>query len=72
MNMRRQFNKLLDRSSEFLAHRKGLLPILGLILVLANGVLQFFPAVGWLAETNLMLHVGVIVALIGLMLAWAL
>jgi len=70
--MRQRMNKFLDRTSEFLAHRKGLLPILGLILVLANGVLQFYPNVGWLAETNLMLHLGVIVALIGLMLAWAL
>ncbi len=70
--MRWRMNKFLDHASEFLAHRKGLLPTLGLLFVLANGVLQFFPAVGWLAETNLMLHVGVILALIGLMLAWAL
>jgi len=70
--MRQRMNKFLDRTSEFLAHRKGLLPILGLLLVLANGVLQFLPDAGWLAETNLMLHLGVIVALIGLMLAWAL
>ena len=70
--MRRRTNKFLDRSSEFLAHRKGLLPILGLILVIANGILQFFPSIGWFGETNLLLHLGVIIALVGFMLAWAL
>ena len=50
---------------------QGLLPILSLLLILANFVLQFFP-VGWLAETNLLLHIGLILTLSGLMLAWAL
>lgn len=65
------FSKLLDKLSEFLAHRKGLLPMLGLLLIIANLILQFvFP--GWLASTNLLLHVGLIIAIFGLMLAWAL
>lgn len=63
---------MLDQLSEYLAHRKGLLPLIGIILVIANAVLQFFPAAGWLAETNLMLHLGVIIAILGIMLAWAL
>lgn len=65
-------NRLLDFLSEYLAHRKGLLPILGLILVLINGILQFLPGHLWLAETNLLLHVGIILAILGFMLAWAL
>ncbi len=34
-------SKFLDRMSEFLAHRKGLLPIIGLILILINLLIQF-------------------------------
>lgn len=65
------FSKLLDKLSEFLANRKGLLPMFGLLLIIANLILQFvFP--GWLARTNLLLHIGLIIAIFGLMLAWAL
>ena len=67
----RWLNTLLDKLSEFLAHRKGLLPLLGILLVLTNLILQFLPA-GWLGESNLLLHIGVIVAIFGIMLAWAL
>lgn len=66
-------SKLLDRLSEFLAHRKGLLPLLGIGLILLNFVLQFvLPAGSFLVTANLFLHLGLVVALLGLMLAWAL
>ena len=65
-------SKLVDRLSEFLAHRKGLLPMLGLLLIMVNLVLQFILPPGWLLTTNLFLHVGLIVAILGLMIAWAL
>ncbi len=61
----------VDRASEFVAHRKGLLPILGLLLVVLNFVLQLFSA-GWLTQTNCFLHLGVLLAIIGFMLARAL
>ena len=70
MSMR--INRLLDFLSDYLAHRKGLLPILGLILVLANAILQFIPGNLWLAETDLFLHLGIILAIVGFLLAWAL
>ena len=63
---------LLDRLSNFLAHRKGLLPLLGLLLITINYVLQFMPAAGWVAQSDLFLHLGLIIAILGLMLAWAL
>ncbi|MCP4415443.1 MAG: hypothetical protein GY805_02400, partial [Chloroflexi bacterium] len=44
---------------------------LGMLLVAINAILQFFP-VGWLAETDIVLHVGVIVAIFGILLGWAL
>ncbi len=65
------FNRFLDDASEFLAHRKGLLPLVGILLIVINAVLQFTGA-GWLASTNLLLHIGLILALVGIMLAWAL
>lgn len=65
-------SKLLDWLSEFLAHRKGLLPILGLCLILLNLLIQFIFPGSFLATTNLFLHVGLIVAIFGLMLSWAL
>ena len=70
--MSKSLNRLLDFLSEYLAHRKGLLPILGLILVLVNAILQFIPGNLWLAETDLLLHLGIILAILGFLLAWAL
>jgi hypothetical protein len=65
-------SRLFDRLSEFLAHRKGLLPLVGVFLILANLVLQFTASPGWLVSTNLLLHLGLIIAILGLMIAWAL
>jgi len=65
-------SRLLDKMSNYLAHRKGLLPLLGLLLILVNLVLQFVTGLGWVAQTDLLLHLGLIIAITGLMLAWAL
>ena len=66
-----KFSLFLDHASEFLAARKGLLPLIGIGLVILNLIFQIFPA-GWLTTSNLFLHLGVIVALAGILLAWAL
>jgi len=65
-------SKLFDRLSEYLAHRKGLLPLIGLVLIILNLILQFVLPPGWLVSTNLLLHLGLILAILGLMVAWAL
>ncbi len=65
------FNRLLDQLSTFIAARKGLLPMLGVLLVLLNFGLQFLP-LGWLATSDLLLHLGVVLAVLGFLLAWAL
>jgi hypothetical protein len=70
--MQMRFSRLLDKLSNYLAHRKGLLPMLGVLLVAANAILQFFAGSGWLAQTDLLLHIGVILAIVGFLLAWAL
>jgi hypothetical protein len=65
------FSKFLDHTSEFLAHRKGLLPLAGILFVLGNMIIRL-ALPGWLAETDLFLHVGIILAVLGFMIAWAL
>jgi hypothetical protein len=64
-------NRIIDNLSEYLAARKGLLPILGIILIIINYIFQFFP-MGWIGSSNLLLHVGLVIAIFGLMLAWIL
>lgn len=66
-----KFSTFLDHASEFIAHRKGLLPLIALLLVVVNFILQIFPA-GWLTQSNLFLHLGVFLGILGLMLARAL
>jgi hypothetical protein len=66
-----KLNQLLDVLSNYFAHRKGLLPLLGIGLVLMNFIFQFLP-LGWFSESNLLLHLGIILAVFGLILAWAL
>ncbi len=70
--MLQRFNRFLDAMSEFLAARKGLLPLIGLLLVVLNLVVQFIPALNGLAVHNWLLHLGVILAILGFLLGWAL
>jgi hypothetical protein len=70
--MGQKLNALVDVLSEFIAARKGLLILVGIVLVLCNALLQFIPDIGWLGTSNLLLHLGIVIALIGVLLAWAL
>jgi len=65
------FNRFLDWFSNFFAHRKGLLPLIGLALVLLNLLFRLV-APGWLTTTDLFLHLGIVIAILGFMIAWAL
>lgn len=68
----KQINRLLDFLSDFLAKRKGLLPLIGLILILLNLLLHFIRPDSLLVEAEVLLSLGVILAIIGVLLAWAL
>ena len=62
-------NQLLDKTSNFLAARPGLLPLLGAALITLNLLLQIFPGNRyWIVDSNLFLHLGLLLALIGLLL----
>ena len=63
---------LLDRASDFFATRKGLLPILGIILIIINFILVIIYPHSFFSRTNIALHFGIILAIIGQLLAWAL
>ena len=65
-------SRLVDRASDFLARRKGLLPLIGMALVVINFFLPFLFGLNWLTGSNLFLHLGVLIAIFGMMLAWAL
>jgi hypothetical protein len=71
MKMKNKFSELLDRISSFFEKRKGLLPALGIALVLINFILSLFGS-NWFTQTNLFLHAGLIIAIFGFMIAWAL
>jgi hypothetical protein len=67
------FSRLVDNASNYFAHRKGLLPLIGILLVIINYILPFIFGLGnVITGSNLFLHLGVIIAIFGLMLAWAL
>lgn len=70
--MQRKFSKLLDNISEFLAARKGLLPLVGLFLIGVNLILELIIPGSWLTRNDLLLHLGVILAILGILLAWSL
>ncbi len=69
--MVRFISRAIDRLSEYFAARKGLLPILGIVLVVANFVVRLLP-LGWFSSSDLLLHLGIILAIFGFMIAWAL
>jgi hypothetical protein len=69
----RWLSRLLDSASNYFAHRKGLLPLLGILLVVINFILPFiFGLDNLVTGSNLFLHLGIIIAIFGMMLAWAL
>jgi len=66
--MIRFLSNLLDNASEYFATRKGLLPLLGIVFVIINFFVRLFVP-GWLSSNDLFLHLGIIIAIFGLMLA---
>jgi hypothetical protein len=69
--MIQSFSRFLDQASEFLAARKGLLPILGILLILLNFIIRL-AVPGWFQQSDFFLHLGLILAILGFLLAQAL
>jgi ABC-type amino acid transport system permease subunit len=67
-------SKILDGISDYVSAHRGVPVLLGVLLVVLNYVLLIIPGVqlGFVETTNLLLHIGVIVGLIGVLLGDAL
>ena len=52
-----------------MAGKRGVPAILGFLLVLLNLFCQFIPALGWFADNNVLLHLGVLLAIGGSLLS---
>ncbi len=64
--------KLVKATSDFLARSPGLLVVIGLGMIVLNFILQIlppWPVIHWMAQTNLWLHVGLLLSLFGLLVA---
>ena len=62
-------NRLVDQVADFLAKWPGLLPVVGLVLIVINFVLQIFPGPGyWFVDANLFLHLGLVITILGLLM----
>lgn len=60
-------NDFLDKVGDFLGEKPGILPLIGIGLIVLNFLLQFFPG-NWVTDANVFLHLGLIISLIGLLL----
>ena len=63
--------QLATSTSEFLADRRGVPLILGFLLVFLNFFVQFIPTLGWFADYDVLLHLGVLFAVGGSLLSSA-
>lgn len=63
---------MVEKILAFMERTKGLPVMLGLFLVVLNLILQFIPGLGFLSASNILLHIGLVLALIGLLFREAL
>lgn len=67
--MDKRINELIERINEFLVRKPGVLPLVGIGLIVLNFLLQLFPGPeAWIVRSNLFLHAGLVVSLVGLLL----
>jgi len=56
---------------DFLENTKGLPLLIGILLVILNFIVQYIPGLASLGDSNLLLHLGVVVGLLGVLLTEA-
>jgi hypothetical protein len=67
--MNDRINRFLERAADALAKRPGIPIFVAVGLIVINFILQLVPGSGyWLVDSNLFLHIGVIIGFIGLLL----
>jgi hypothetical protein len=64
-----RINRLLERAANSLAKRPGAPIMVGIGLVATNFLLQLFPGnEHWFVASNVLLHLGLIISLVGVLL----
>ena len=67
--MDRRINEIIERINAFMVRRPGVLPLAGVGFILFNFLLQIYPGPdAWIADSNLFLHVGLVLSVVGLLL----
>ena len=66
------FSTLLDKLSNSLANKKGLLPLIGTVLIVLNLLFEILLPNAYFTQIDLFLHIGLVIAILGLVLARAL
>lgn len=62
-------NEQVERINTFLVRKPGVLPLIGLGFIVLNFLLQLFPGPEtWVVRSNLFLHLGLVVSIVGLLL----
>ena len=61
----------MQKLADFLEGVKGLPILIGILLVILNFIAQYIPGLAFLGHSNLLLHLGVVVGLLGVLLAEA-
>jgi hypothetical protein len=62
---------LMQKLADFLEKVKGLPILIGILLVILNFIVQYIPSLVLVGDSNLLLHLGVAVGLLGVLLAEA-
>ncbi|MFN2222143.1 MAG: hypothetical protein ACK2UH_06300 [Candidatus Promineifilaceae bacterium] len=67
--MNDRINRFLERAADALAKRPGAPVLLAVGLVIVNFILRLFPGGGyWFVDSDILLHLGVIIGLLGILL----
>ena len=63
-------SKLLDRISDYVARHRGMPILFGILLVVLNYILRAIPdmQLGFVESTDLLLHLGIVIGLLGVLL----
>ena len=64
-------SKIFSKLSTFFSNRKGLLIFVAIFLVILNFILSLVSN-NWVTQSNLFLHLGIVIGFLGLLVAWAL
>jgi hypothetical protein len=62
---------LVQNVIDFFERMKGLPILIGILLVVLNFIVQYIPGLAFLSDSNLLLHLGVVIGLLGVLLTEA-